>query len=59
MSKKAIFAGAFLLVFALAFGAIMAVNFSNVKGLVANSQIDFKTEPPVKTPRADVPSGRL
>jgi serine protease Do len=49
MSKKAIFAGAFLLVFALAFGAIMAVNFSNVKSLVADSQIDFKTEPPVKT----------
>ena len=49
MSKKAIFASAFLLVFALAFGAIMAVNFSNVKSLVANSQIDFKTDPPVKT----------
>ncbi len=48
MSKKAIFAGAFLLVFALAFGAIMAVNFSNVKSLVANSQIDFRTDPPVK-----------
>jgi serine protease Do len=49
MSKKAIFAGAFLLVFALAFGAIMVVNFSDVKSLVANSQIDFKTAPPVQT----------
>jgi len=49
MSKKAIFAGAFLLVFALAFGAVMVVNFSNVKSLVANSQIEFKTAPPVQT----------
>ncbi|MFZ4590335.1 MAG: Do family serine endopeptidase [Ignavibacteria bacterium] len=49
MSKKAIFASAFLLVFALAFGAVMVVNFSNVKSLVANSQIDFKTAPPVQT----------
>jgi serine protease Do len=49
MSKKAILASAFLLVFALAFGAVMVVNFSNVKSLVANSQIDFKTAPPVQT----------
>jgi len=49
MSKKAIFASAFLLVFALAFGAVMVVNFSNVKSLVANSQIDFKTAPPIQT----------
>jgi serine protease Do len=49
MSKKAIFASAFLLVFALAFGAVMVVNFSNVKSLVAESQIDFKTAPPVQT----------
>lgn len=49
MSKKAIFASAFLLVFALAFGAVMVVNFSNVKSLVADSQIDFKTAPPVQT----------
>ena len=49
MSKKVIFASAFLLVFALAFGAVMVVNFSNVKSLVADSQIDFKTAPPVQT----------
>jgi len=49
MSKKALFASAFLLVFALAFGAVMIVNFSGVKSLVANSQIDFKTDAPVKT----------
>ena len=49
MSKKVIFASAFLLVFALAFGAVLVVNFSNVKSLVANSQIDFKTAPPVQT----------
>lgn len=49
MSKKAIFASAFLLVFALAFGAGMVLNFSNVKPLVADSQIEFKTTPPVQT----------
>lgn len=49
MSKKVIFASAFLLVFALAFGAVLVVNFSNVKSLVADSQIDFKTAPPVQT----------
>lgn len=49
MSKKAIFASAFLLVFALAFGAGMVLNFSNVKPLSADSQIDFKTAPPVQT----------
>ncbi|MFA5011298.1 MAG: Do family serine endopeptidase [Ignavibacteria bacterium] len=49
MSKKAIFVSAFLFVFALAFGAAMVVNFSNVKSLVANSQIDFQTSPPVQT----------
>lgn len=49
MSKKVIFASAFLLVFALAFGAVMVVNFSNVKSLVADSQIDYKTAPPVQT----------
>ena len=49
MSKKAIFASAFLLVFALAFGAAMVLNFSNVKYLAADSQIDFKTAPPVQT----------
>jgi len=49
MSKKAIFASAFLLVFALAFGAIMAINFSGSDRLIANSQIDFRTDTPVKS----------
>lgn len=49
MPKKAIFAGAFLLVLALSFGAILIANFSGVKMLVADSQIDFKTTPPVQS----------
>jgi serine protease Do len=49
MSKKAIFASAFLLVFALAFGAIMAINFSGSDRLIANSQIDFRTDTQVKS----------
>ena len=49
MSKKSIIAGAFLVAFAIFFAVILIANFSGVKSLVANSQIDFKTEPPVQT----------
>lgn len=49
MSKKAIFAGASLLLASILFGAVLIVNFSNVKSLVAGSQIDFKTDAPIQT----------
>jgi len=49
MSKKAIFASAFLIVFALSFGAILIANFSGVKTLIADSQIEFKTTPPIQS----------
>jgi serine protease Do len=54
MSKKSIIASASLVVVALLFAAILIANFSNVKNLVAYSQIDFKTEPPVKTTSSDI-----
>ena len=54
MSKKSIIAGASLVVVALLFAALLIANFSNVKNLVAHSQIDFKTEPPVKTTSTDI-----
>ena len=48
MSKKSIIAGATILVVAIFFSALLIANFSNIKTLIANSQIDFKTTPPIE-----------
>lgn len=47
MSKKSIIVSALLVVVVLFFTAILVANFSGIKRLVAGSQIDFKTEPPI------------
>jgi serine protease Do len=47
MSRKPIIAGAFLILFALLVGGLLIANFSGLKILSANSQIDFKTTPPI------------
>lgn len=49
MSKKPIFAGAVILVLIISIAALLIANFSNIKTLIANSQIDFKTTPPIQT----------
>lgn len=47
MSKKTIIAAGFVVVFALIFGAVLIANFSGVKVLKSNSQIEFNTTPPL------------
>jgi serine protease Do len=48
MTKKPLIAGGTLLLIALVFSAVLIANFSNLKTLVAGSQIEFKTQPPVQ-----------
>jgi serine protease Do len=47
MSKKSIIAAGFVVLFALVFGAVLIANFSGVKIVNSNSQIDFNTTPPL------------
>ena len=47
MSKKSIIAAGFIVLFALVFGAVLIANFSGVKIVQSNSQIDFNTTPPL------------
>jgi len=49
MSKKSIIAAAFLVMFAVAFGGILIASFSGIKSIVANTPIDFKTNPPIQS----------
>lgn len=48
MSKKSIVFAGLLLVIALSFGGLLIANFGNVKQIVASSQVDFKTTPPIQ-----------
>jgi len=48
MSKKSIVFAGLLLVVAISFGALLIANFGNVKNIVASSQVDFKTTPPIQ-----------
>ncbi|MDQ3019156.1 MAG: Do family serine endopeptidase [Bacteroidota bacterium] len=48
MSKKSIIFAGLLLVIALSFGGLLIANFGNVKQIVASSQVDFKTTPPIQ-----------
>jgi len=56
MSKKAIIFSGLLLVAALSFGGLLIASFGNVKQIVASSQIDFKTTPPIQTPNTQLQS---
>ncbi|MEO6693926.1 MAG: Do family serine endopeptidase [Ignavibacteria bacterium] len=50
MSKKSIIFAGLLLVVALSFGGLLIANFGNVKQIIASSQVDFKTTPPIQNP---------
>lgn len=54
MSKKPILAGGFLIVFALLLGGLLIANFGNIKNLSANSQIEFKSTPPIQNQKSSV-----
>jgi serine protease Do len=49
MSRKSIIAAGFVIVLALIFGAVLIANFSGVKIVRSDSQIEFKTNPAVNT----------
>lgn len=54
MSRKSIIAAGFIVLFSLIFGAILIANFSGVKLVRSDSQIEFNTTPPIKSPNADI-----
>jgi len=47
MSKKSIVFAGLLLVIALSFGGLLIANFGDVKQIIASSQIEYKTTPPI------------
>jgi serine protease Do len=54
MTKRSVLFTALLLVIALAFGGLLVANFGNVKHIIADTPIEFKTTPPIQSPNADV-----
>jgi serine protease Do len=48
MSKKSVVFAGLLLLIAISFGGLLIANFGNVKQIVASSQVDFKTTPPIQ-----------
>jgi len=54
MSREPVIAGSLLLVIALLLGGLLIANFGNIKNLSANSQIEFKTTPPIQNQKASV-----
>jgi len=48
MSKKSIIFAGLLLAVAISFGGLLIANFGNVKQIIASSQVDFKTTPPIQ-----------
>ncbi|HEY5122828.1 MAG TPA: Do family serine endopeptidase [Ignavibacteria bacterium] len=54
MSRKPIIAGALLIFFAILVGGLLIANFSGLKYLSANSQIDFNTTPPISNQKNSV-----
>jgi serine protease Do len=56
MSRKSIIAAGFAVFFAIIFTAALIANFSGVKILRSDSQIDFNTTPPIKNINPDVKS---
>lgn len=55
MSRKSIIAAGFVVMFALIFAAVLIANFSGVKLLHSDTQIEFNTTPPLK-PNTDIKS---
>jgi serine protease Do len=49
MSRKSVIAAGFVVMLALIFGAVLIANFSGVKLVRSDSQIEFNTTPPLKT----------
>ncbi|MFI5144284.1 MAG: Do family serine endopeptidase [Ignavibacteria bacterium] len=56
MSKKSIIAAGFVVLLSLIFGAVLIANFSGVKLVRSDSQIEFNTTPPIKSPNQDMKS---
>ena len=56
MSKKSIIAAGFVVLFSLIFAVILIANFSGVKLIRSDSQIDFNTTPPIKNANPDMKS---
>jgi len=54
MSKKSIIASAIAVVAVLFFSAVLIANFSGIKKLIAGSQIDFKTDPPIQNTNQNI-----
>lgn len=49
MSRKSVIAAGFVVMLALIFGAVLIANFSGVKLVRSDTQIEFNTTPPLKT----------
>jgi serine protease Do len=47
MSKKSIVAAGFVVLFSIIFGAVLVANFSGVKVLHSDTQVQFNTTPPI------------
>jgi len=47
MSRKSIIAAGFVVLFSIVFGAVLIANFSGVKVVHSDSQVEFKTTPPI------------
>src|SRR5438477_6812511 len=56
MSKKTIIAAGFGVMLAIIFSALLIANFSGVKMLHSDTQIDFNTTPPLKNVNPEVKS---
>lgn len=54
MSKKSIIASAIAVVAVLFFSAVLIANFNGFKKLIAGSQVDFKTDPPIQNVNANI-----
>lgn len=54
MSKKSIIFAGLLLVVALSFGGLLIASFGHVKQIVASSQPEFKTTPPIQEPNREL-----
>ena len=54
MLRKPIIAGTLVMIIALLLGGLVIANFGSIKNLIADSQIDFKTTPPITNPKNSV-----
>lgn len=56
MSRKSIIAAGFVVMLALIFGAVLIANFSGVKLVYSDPQIEFNTTPPIKNLSPEIKS---